>query len=62
MYGEHPNRGMIEVESRDVDFLEIDFPNIGDAKSDLDLYEMEDVEDNVPFLRDRKSTRLNSSH
>ena len=50
MYDEQLDGRIIEIESCDVDFLENDFPNIGDAKRDLDLYEMEDVEDNVPFL------------
>ncbi|KAK2982316.1 hypothetical protein RJ640_029725, partial [Escallonia rubra] len=31
MYGEHPNGGRTEIESRDVDFIESDFPSIGDA-------------------------------
>ena len=37
MYGEHPNGGMTEIESRDIDFIETDFPSIGDANRDLDL-------------------------
>ena len=32
MYGEHPNGGMIEIESRNVDFLEDEFPRIGEIK------------------------------
>ena len=48
MYGEHPDGGMTETESRDIDFIETDFPSIGEAKQNLDLYEMEDVEDIVP--------------
>ncbi|KAF8405902.1 hypothetical protein HHK36_007980 [Tetracentron sinense] len=48
MYGEHPNGGMIEVESRDIDFIKIDFPSIGDANKDLDLYELEEDEVILP--------------
>jgi len=49
MYGEHPDGGMTEVESRDIDFLENDYPTTGDAKRDLDLYELEDAEDVQPI-------------
>ena len=31
MYGEHPNGGMTKIESHDIDFIETDFPSIGDA-------------------------------
>ncbi|KAK2971859.1 hypothetical protein RJ640_000876 [Escallonia rubra] len=48
MYGEHPNGGRTEIESRDVDFIESDFPSIGDASKNLDLYELEDVEPTLP--------------
>ena len=44
MYGEHPNGGMAEIESRDIDFIETDFPSIGDANRDLDFYELEEDE------------------
>ena len=40
MYGEHPDGGMTEIESRNVDFLENDFPSIGEVKKDLELYEL----------------------
>jgi len=40
MYGEHPNGGMTEIESRNVDFLEDEFPSIGEIKKDLELYEL----------------------
>ncbi|KAL0322195.1 UNVERIFIED_CONTAM: Copia protein [Sesamum calycinum] len=42
MYGEYPNKGMTEIESRDVDFLEEDFPNIIEVKWNLELYELQD--------------------
>jgi len=40
MYGEHPNGGMTEVDSRNVDFLGDEFPCIGEIKKDLALYEL----------------------
>jgi hypothetical protein len=48
MYGEHPNGGMTEIESRDIDFIETDFPSIGDANRDLDLCELEEDEGTLP--------------
>ena len=39
-YGEHPNGGMIEIDSRNVDFLEKEFPSIDEIKTDLVLYEL----------------------
>ena len=50
MYGEHQDGGMTEIESRDVDFIETDFPSISNAKRDLDLYELEDIVDDIPSL------------
>lgn len=41
MYGEHPNGGMTEVDSRNVNFLEDEFPSIGEIKKDLELYELQ---------------------
>jgi len=41
MYGEHPNGGMTEIESRNVDFLEDEFLSIGETKKDLELYELQ---------------------
>jgi hypothetical protein len=48
MYGEHPNGGMTEIESRDIDFIETDFPSIGNANKDLDLYELEEDDGTLP--------------
>jgi hypothetical protein len=48
MHGEHPNGGMTEIESCDIDFIETDFPNIGDANKDLGLYELEEDEGTLP--------------
>jgi len=41
MYGEHPNGGMTKIKSRNVDFLENEFPSIGEIKKDLELYELQ---------------------
>ena len=43
MFGEHPNGGKAEVDSCDVDFIENDFPSIGDVNESLDLYELEEL-------------------
>ena len=48
MYGEHPDGGMTEIESRDVEFLEKDFPSTSNTKEDLELYELKDTEDTLP--------------
>jgi len=40
MYGEHLNGGMKEVDSKLVDFLEDEFPSIGEVKKDSPLYEL----------------------
>jgi hypothetical protein len=45
---EHPNGGMIEIESCDIHFIETDFPTIGDANRNLDLYELEEDEGTLP--------------
>ncbi|KAL0373355.1 UNVERIFIED_CONTAM: Copia protein [Sesamum radiatum] len=42
MYGEHLDKGVTEIESRDVDFLEEDFPSISQVKGNLELYELRD--------------------
>ncbi len=42
MYGEHPDGGMTEVLSRDVEFIENEFPSIGEIKKDLQLYELQE--------------------
>ena len=40
MYGERLNGGMIEINSRNVDFLEDEFPSIGEIIKDLKLYDL----------------------
>ncbi|KAL0408436.1 UNVERIFIED_CONTAM: hypothetical protein Sradi_1778000 [Sesamum radiatum] len=42
MYGEHPDKGMTEIESRDIDFLEEDFPSISEVKENLNYNELRD--------------------
>ena len=41
MYAEHPNDGMIEIDSRNVDFLEDEFPAIDEVKKDIELFELQ---------------------
>ena len=41
MYGEHPNGGMTEIDSRNVDFLEDEFPTIGEVMEDIELFELQ---------------------
>ena len=43
MFGEHRDGGKTEVDSRDVDIIENDFPSIGDVNESLDLYELEEL-------------------
>ena len=45
MYGEHPNGGMTEIDSRNVDFLEDEFPTISEVKKDVELFELQQ---NIP--------------
>ena len=47
MYSEHPIVGMTEIMSYDV---ENNFPNLDDAKKNLDLYKLEVVEDNIHLI------------
>ena len=44
MYGEHFDGGMTKIESRDVNFIEDDFPSISEAKQYLQLYELQELE------------------
>ena len=43
MFGEHLDGGKTEVDSRNIDFIENDFPSIGDVNGSLDLYELEEL-------------------
>ena len=44
LIGEQPNGSMTELESRDVDFTESEFLNIGEVENNLTFYEMMDQE------------------
>ena len=35
MFGEHRNGGMMEINSRNVEFLEDEFPSVGEIKKDI---------------------------
>ena len=39
MFGEHLNNGVTEVDFRNVEFLEDEFPSVSEIKKDLKLYE-----------------------
>jgi len=41
MFGEHPKRGMTEVDSHNVNFVKDEFPSVGEIKQDLQLYELQ---------------------
>ncbi|CAL5374326.1 unnamed protein product [Camellia sinensis] len=46
--GEHPDGSVTEIESRDVDFLEEDFPSRGEVTREVEFYEMEDLLEGAP--------------
>ena len=48
LIGEQPDGSMTELESRDVDFTESEFLNIGEVENNLTLYEMMDQEGGTP--------------
>ena len=48
MLGEHPDGGVTEIVSRDVEFMDNDFPSRGDVGQILELYEMVESWDNTP--------------
>ena len=50
MYGELSDGGMTEIESCDVNFFEDDFPSISEAKQDLRLYKLQELEGVIPSL------------
>jgi len=41
MYGEHHNGGMMEIDSRNVDFLLDEFPTICAIKKDVELFKLQ---------------------
>ena len=58
MYGEHSDSGMTEIESRHVNFIEDDFPSINEAKQDLQLYELQELEGVIPSLGEGGESQL----
>lgn len=40
IYSEHPDRGMIEIESCNVEFVK-EFSSIGEVKKNIGLYELQ---------------------
>ena len=48
LIGEQPDGSVTELESRDVDFIKCEFPNIGEVENNLTLYEMMDQEGGTP--------------
>lgn len=43
MLDERADRGLTEIESRNVDFLEKEFPNKGEIRKSFELYETEEI-------------------
>ena len=58
MYGEHSDGGMTEIESRDVNSIEDDFPIISEAKQDLQLYELQKLVGVIPSLGEGGESQL----
>ena len=58
MYGEHSDGGMTKIESRDVNFIEDDFPSISEAKQDLQLYELQELDGIIPSLGEGGESQL----
>ena len=48
LIGEQPDGSVTEWESRDVDFIESEFPNIGEVEKNLTLYEKMDQDVGTP--------------
>ena len=48
LIGEQSNGSVTELESRDVGFIESEFPNKGEVEKNLTLYEMKDQEGGTP--------------
>ena len=57
MLGEHPDGGVTEIVSRDVEFMENDFPSRGDVGQSLELYKMVESWDNTPATNPGNSGR-----
>ena len=59
MYGEQPNGDMTEIEFCNVDFLEDEYPSVGEIKKDLELYELQ--QDLQPYLDEGEDCLLYTS-
>jgi hypothetical protein len=57
MLGEHPDGGVTEIVSRDVEFMENDFPSRGDVGQSLELYERVESWDDTLTTNPRDSGR-----
>ena len=57
MLGEHPDGGVTEIVSCDVEFMENDFPSRGDVGQSLELYEMVELWDDTPTTNPTDSGR-----
>jgi hypothetical protein len=55
MLGEHPDGGVTEIVSCDVEFMENDFFSRGDVGQSLELYEMVELWDDTPATNHRDS-------
>lgn len=42
MYGEYPNGDIIEIESHNIEFIEKEFPSIGEVKKNLGLCKLQE--------------------
>jgi hypothetical protein len=66
MLGKHPDGGVTEIVSRDVKFMENDFPSRGDVGQSLELYKMVESWDNTsatnPGNSGREITPSGSDH
>ena len=47
MLGEYLDKGVTEIESRDLELMDIDFPSRGDVGQSLKLYEMVELWDDT---------------
>jgi hypothetical protein len=57
MLGEHPDGGVTEIVSCDVEFMENDFPSKGDVGQNLELYKMVESWDDTPAINPGDSGR-----
>ena len=55
LIGEQLDGSVTELESRDVDFIESEFPNIGEVEKNLTLYEMMDQVRGAPMIHNNLS-------